>query len=113
MKITTDLHMHSTNSFDGKNTMREMCLAALERGLTHICFTEHYDCNPQSRAYGTYSFERYMADVEACRREFAGRIEILTGIEFSEPHKYPAELERMGRMGFDVILGAVHRIEQG
>ena len=22
LKITTDLHMHSTNSFDGKNTMR-------------------------------------------------------------------------------------------
>lgn len=113
MTITTDVHMHSTNSHDGKSTMREMCLAALGRGLTHICFTEHYDCNPHGRSRGYFSYDRYMADIEACRREFGDRIEILTGIEFGEPHKYPAELEKMGKLGFDVILGAVHRIEIG
>ena len=38
-----DYHMHSKVSFDGKSDALEMALAAKERGLKEICFTDHID----------------------------------------------------------------------
>jgi len=108
--IVADLHMHSTNSFDGKNSMYEMCAAAVKLGMKHVCFTEHYDFNPTSRSYRFFVREKYNQDIEQCREAFGDSLEILTGIEFGEPHKYPAEFEKVHDAGFDVVLGAVHRI---
>ena len=38
-----DYHMHSKVSFDGLSDARDMALAAKERGLKEICFTDHID----------------------------------------------------------------------
>ena len=38
-----DYHMHSKVSFDGKSDALDMALAAKERGLKEICFTDHID----------------------------------------------------------------------
>ena len=38
-----DYHMHSTVSFDAKDTALDMALAAKERGLKEICFTDPLD----------------------------------------------------------------------
>ena len=38
-----DFHMHSQVSFDGKASGLAMALAAKERGLEEICFTDHMD----------------------------------------------------------------------
>ena len=38
-----DYHMHSRVSFDGKSDALDMALAAKERGLKEICFTDHID----------------------------------------------------------------------
>ena len=46
MKIV-DYHVHSTNSFDGKNTIEEMCRKAIEMGLYEICFTENINVEPR------------------------------------------------------------------
>lgn len=39
-----DMHMHTTNS-DGRNTVDEMCGAAIEKGVSGIAFTDHADMN--------------------------------------------------------------------
>ena len=39
---------------------------------------------------------------------YASRIEVLWGIEFSEPHLYPAELEREQKREYDMIIGSQH-----
>ena len=38
-----DYHMHSKVSFDGQSHALDMALAAKERGLKEICFTDHID----------------------------------------------------------------------
>ena len=38
-----DFHMHSRVSFDGRDTGRNMALAARNGGLREICFTDHFD----------------------------------------------------------------------
>ena len=42
-----DYHMHSTVSFDARDTALDMALAAKERGLKEICFTDHIDYTPE------------------------------------------------------------------
>ncbi|MDQ3778389.1 MAG: DNA polymerase/3'-5' exonuclease PolX [Actinomycetota bacterium] len=39
--IRGDLHMHTTWSNDGKNTLEEMALAARERGYEYVAITDH------------------------------------------------------------------------
>lgn len=42
-KILWDCHMHSSFSADSETPMEDMIQAAVDKGLTGICFTEHLD----------------------------------------------------------------------
>ena len=46
--LLTDFHTHSTHSDDAEDTMRDMAMAASERGIRRMCFTDHADecCDP-------------------------------------------------------------------
>lgn len=78
--IVADLHMHSDWS-DGKNTIREMVEACVERGHQYIVITDH------SRSLGIangLSIERLLAQAEEVRRindEMGEAIEVLAGTE--------------------------------
>lgn len=36
-----DMHIHTTFSPDGKSSMEEQCIKAIEIGIPIICFTDH------------------------------------------------------------------------
>ncbi len=110
MHINADLHVHSLFSADGKDTITDMCLSAVRKGLKHICFTEHLDFNRIDKGCGYFNYEKYSKAVDKARKKFEGRINILKGVELSEPHLYPAELEKLQKLDFDMILAAVHNI---
>jgi histidinol-phosphatase (PHP family) len=105
-----DCHLHSTHSSDAESPILDMCRSAIDQGISAVCFTEHYDLDPMDSKYDRFHHERYRADIDRARAAFDGRVEILTGIEFSEPHKYPKEFESMAGKGFDCILGSMHAI---
>lgn len=108
MKLTIDTHLHSDNSVDGKSTLDEMCKKAIDKNFETICFTEHLDLNAKDRGYKFYDYEKYINDINQAKERFAGEIEILKGLEFSEPHHYPFEFEKLSAYDFDFILGSVH-----
>jgi histidinol-phosphatase (PHP family) len=103
-----DCHLHSAISSDSKSTIDEMCRAAIKKGVSTICFTEHVDMNPTDTNYLFYDHERYCAQIESARKAYGNSLEILQGIEFAEPHLYPRDFETMTKKGFDFILGSVH-----
>ena len=39
------MHIHTTFSPDGKSSMEEQCIKAIEIGIPIICFTDHVDFN--------------------------------------------------------------------
>ncbi len=106
--LTADLHLHSTFSIDGCNTLQEMTDAAWRAGLRTICFTEHVDHHPRDSGYGFYDYDAYRDAVMRVKEANESRIEVLWGIEFSEPHLYSAELEREQQRGYDFIIGSQH-----
>ena len=113
MKIV-DYHVHSTNSFDGKNTIEEMCRKAIEMGLYEICFTEHFSVDPRDVSYGILNYERYDDEIEKAKEKFSGRLHIKKGMEIGEPHlkEYKEDLiEKTEKMNLDFIIGSVHNID--
>lgn len=112
MEYKADLHVHSVFSVDGHDTLRDMCLAGIEKGLQVICFTEHLDYNPQDQGNGFFDKAGFFRAIDAVRMEFEGEIEVLKGIEFGEPHRYPKEFEAASRENYDLILGSAHFVDE-
>jgi len=108
--VRVDTHVHSSFSIDGRATLDAMAEAAFAKGFDAVCFTEHFDLNPLDSGTGFFDYDAFSRAVDEARGRCASRIEILKGLEFSEPHRYPAALERFNRMDFDFILGSVHWI---
>ena len=67
-----DYHNH-TNFTDGKNTVEECVIKAIDKGLTTIGFSEHVSKNEE---WMKEWFVRYLEDVETCRKKYS-EIDIL------------------------------------
>ncbi len=103
-----DCHIHSTISSDAQSPIMDVCRSAVRKGVSTVCFTEHFDLNPADTNYLFYNHERFASEIEQAKASFAGKVEVLMGIEFSEPHLYPGEFESMLKHEFDFVLGSVH-----
>lgn len=109
VRIPQDYHMHSNFSCDCKATMREMCRSAIEKGVAEIGFTEHLDMHPDEPCRDWFRPEPWWAEIQACRKEFAGQLTIRAGIEVGEPHIYQADMEMVvPDAPFDYVLGSLH-----
>ena len=139
MTLTGDAHVHSEWSWDtggpsypdAVGRMELTCERAVRIGLPALVFTEHFDFGswssrsaderPRMRsiiADGMLTPPRldipgYLESIERCRRRFP-ELTILTGVEFGEPHRYPAEAAALVELGvIDRINGSLHRIPLG
>ena len=98
-----DLHVHTTFS-DGKNTPREMVEAALCKGLTVIGFSDHsYTPFDESYCIKRDSMGDYVREINALKREFAGRIEVKLGVE---QDYYSPSVD-----GVEYVIGSVHYVK--
>lgn len=110
--MIADMHIHTNYSVDGKSTMEEYCKIALKKNISKICFTEHVDFN--FFEYNRFKFnpEEYFNELNKLRLKYPN-LELLSGIEFSEPHLYPKEFESMLKWPFDNIIASIHHCENG
>jgi len=104
--VTYDLHVHSAFSLDSRQPMEGHCARAVEMGLPGLCFTEHLDFDALSLDF--YNPSAYFGELNRLREKYAGRLEILAGLEFSEPHQHPRQLEQARGLPYDFVLGSVH-----
>ena len=105
-----DFHMHTRVSFDGHDTGLAMALAARDRGLKEICFTDHLDYDPLGKM-GILAF-----DTEAYNREYDGLevpgLTIRRGMEFGMTVDNRAQFQMdLNRRPFDFVLGSVHFVD--
>ena len=100
--IVSTYHTHS-NFSDGKNTLEQMVLSAIENGMKELGFSDHapmsFDCNWDAKKE---QISEYKSQVLALKEKYKDQIKIYLGIEqdyFSiKPEKY------------EYILGSVHYI---
>ncbi|WP_442603376.1 histidinol-phosphatase [Paenibacillus sp. KN14-4R] len=112
-----DIHTHHERCGHAKGDIRQYIEAGLREGLDVIGISDHspYYGEKEDQAYPEIAmakteFPRYVEEVLRLKEEYAGRIDVLLGVEsdyFSEHleayrnvyEKYP----------FDYIIGSVHR----
>ena len=100
-----DFHVHTVFS-DGKNTAREMVLAAVEKGMTQLGFSDHsYTSFDERYCLKKGGLGEYKKEILSLKEEFTDRIQIFCGMEqdyYSDP---PAE-------SLDYIIGSVHYVKK-
>ena len=102
-----DYHMHSRVSFDARDTGLAMALAAKERGLREICFTDHIDYTPDMDMV----FDTAVYNAEYDDLQVPGLL-IRRGMEFGLTPDNAAQLKiDLGRRHFDFVLGSVHLVD--
>lgn len=86
MAIKADFHVHSTFSGDGKSPMEEEVVSAINKGLTHICFTEHNDigfpyCGKDDEGLFDLNTDSYLYELLRLRGIYGDKINIGFGVE--------------------------------
>lgn len=116
--IKSNYHTHTTFC-DGKDTPQELSQAAFDLGFTHLGFSGH-SVLPFSTQWHIKleQYVQYIKAVNECKKQFAGRLEILCGFEadyisgVSIPslHMYQNLFEKEGVGSVDFVIGSVHYI---
>lgn len=105
------MHVHTTFSPDGISTMEECCEEAIKKGIAKICFTDHVDWNSAEKNLNkvydnrnnNFNVNAYFNKIAECRNEYP-LLEILSGVEFSEPNLFPEEFSYYSELPFDYIM---------
>ncbi len=101
MKQIYDYHVH-TNYCDGANSPREMVNTAIEKGFDTLGFSGHgYTDFDLSFCMSLVRTDNYIDEVRRLADEFAGRLNILCGIEQDYFSSNPTTR-------FDYVIGSVH-----
>ena len=101
-----DLHTHTVYC-DGKNTPEEMVLAALDRGMDCLGFSEHtYTYFDESCCMSPLGTAAYQGEVRALAEKYASRLRILCGAE----QDYWSD---ESTAAYDYVIGSVHYLRSG
>lgn len=101
-----DLHIHTTYC-DGINTPREMADEAVRLGMSCLGFSGHgYTFFDKSYCMSPPGTEEYISEITSLKREYAGRLKILCGVEQDIYSAAPTD-------GFDYVIGSVHYLLLG
>lgn len=117
MKILSDTHIHSINSFDAENSVYDLCTAAIEKGISYIAFTDHMEA-PEIKlgdrsVFGNMvkQISKSVSDAEEAYKIFDGQLKVLRGMELGEPMHEPRLTKKaMAIADFDFVLASIHNV---
>lgn len=104
--IQGEFHTHSTWS-DGKNTVREMALAARARGYQYLALSDHSQSLRVANGVSPQDLQRKRIEIDALNREFEG-FTILCGSEVEIDKDGGLDYNEAILKSLDVVVAAVH-----
>ena len=113
--IRSDFHMHSTFSTDARSEMSDMLKAASDKGLKHICFTEHmdwdntYDEGPDAFILDTESYKIQYDLLSSSSKDLSVGFGVELGLQ---PHLVDFCNEYTHKYAFDFIIGSSHIVDR-
>jgi histidinol-phosphatase (PHP family) len=121
--VPSDRHVHTEWSWDAPaGSMERTCARAVELGLRSVAFTDHADFtvwtllgDEAGRVLSppALPLEGYFECLLRCRERFP-ELEILSGVELSEPHWHSqAAASLLGQGGFDLVICGQHSLHHG
>ena len=125
--ILSDLHTHTKLSVDGSETVDALCRAALDRGLSAIAITDHWDTFPpgmkdpgyephfmDSRDFYLLHEAELLPAIQEARERYGDRLQIVYGVELGQPQLFPEEARAfLDARDFDFVLTSQHLNGEG
>lgn len=105
--IRADLHIHS-NWSDGKNTIEEMAVAALKKGIKTIAITDHSPHLLRSRYADASYFLKQQQEIHCIRNAFAQQLTILAGAEVDILPDGSLDLPEEILAVLDLVVASLH-----
>ena len=114
-RIIIDCHNHSTQSPDGKNTVREMLEQAIRLGMEHYTITDHLEINKFFDKEFLYEepVKESSVIVPALKKEFQDKIGFYYGVELGQPlHDIELTTRILKAYDYDFIIGSCHMVRE-
>lgn len=110
--MRADVHMHCGFSNDSETRPEDMVESAIAKGLSVICFTDHYDKdNLDWGDEAIFDVESYFQKMMALQEEYRDRIDIRIGAEIGmQPYLAEYYQNFMAQHPFDFVIGSVHSV---
>ena len=104
MHFPSSVHTHTTFC-DGRDTPEAMARAAAEQGLSTLGFSGHSYAPQEDFGIAPEALPAYIAQIRRLQHAYAGRLEVLCGIEL-DPDAPPTDLSP-----FDYVIGSCHSVQ--
>ena len=110
--MRADVHMHCGFSNDSETRPEDMVESAIAKGLSVICFTDHYDKdNLDWGDEAIFDVESYFQKMIELQEEYRDQIDIRIGAEIGmQPYLAEYYQDFMAQHPFDVVIGSVHSV---
>lgn len=110
--MRADVHMHCGFSNDSETRPEDMVESAIAKGLSVICFTDHYDKdNLDWGDEAIFDVESYFQKMIELQEEYRDQIDIRIGAEIGmQPYLAEYYQEFMAQHPFDFVIGSVHSV---
>lgn len=106
-----DCHVHTRFSGDNESDPAACCESAIAAGLAGLCFTDHFEGDPDSWLRGRLDLDSFLESHLVLRERYRGRLDVLIGLEVGWHAGAPVEVAAlMERHPFDLLIGSVHYI---
>ena len=108
--MRADCHMHTYFSGDSEAKPEDMVLAAIDKGLEAICFTDHEDidyfCDDIEFVFDP---ETYFKELGALKEKYKEKLDIRIGVEFGlQPHLAKKAKTFTAANPYDFVIGSMH-----
>ena len=110
--MRADVHMHGGFSNDSETRPEDMVESAIAKGLSVICFTDHYDKdNLDWGDEAIFDVESYFQKMIELQEEYRDQIDIRIGAEIGmQPYLAEYYQDFMAQHPFDFVIGSVHSV---
>lgn len=109
-----DYHMHSRYSADCEAAPEDMVRAAIQQGLTEICFTDHIDYDYPDPAFRfDFNREEQEKELSALAVKYADRCKISRGVEIGlQPHLTERYRRLIHTEPFQFVICSLHTVRK-
>ncbi len=110
-----DYHIHTKYSFDGdaSASAESICAEAVNKGLTHIAITDHFEANSSAEGlYSPYDASSAYEDIITAKEKYLGRLDVTYGMEIGQANQYSDIANGILReFPVEFVLASLHNLK--